>query len=267
MCPFDYIAVAVSGKVAIPLIGFYRTSLVAVVTPTDRPKSVRNCCLIEVFGYVFGDVFVLSRYILDFSFGVGVFVIGLSQVSSFFYWCHGERVGNHFKFFRCVQLAATFSNQFDDSLCRFSLAVTRSINVNKRLSIFCVLQVLLSLRVQLAKFGHQLFQGKFTFILQALSWIHCPECKQKSHWPILKHCYNFNLMQCPLWTSIYRYLTTWYKSVRDANSLIYDIDNNAVDGAVLCTSPFKAHAVIVTTAIAIIVGFELRSKIRHPIQH
>ena len=25
------------------------TSWVAVVTPTDRPKSVRNCCLIEHF--------------------------------------------------------------------------------------------------------------------------------------------------------------------------------------------------------------------------
>ena len=25
------------------------TSWVAVVTPTDRPKSVRNCCLIEPF--------------------------------------------------------------------------------------------------------------------------------------------------------------------------------------------------------------------------
>ena len=25
------------------------TSWVAVVTPTDRPKSVRNCCLIELF--------------------------------------------------------------------------------------------------------------------------------------------------------------------------------------------------------------------------
>ena len=25
------------------------TSLVAVVTPTDRPKLVRNCCLIELF--------------------------------------------------------------------------------------------------------------------------------------------------------------------------------------------------------------------------
>ena len=25
------------------------TSWVTVVTPTDRPKSVRNCCLIELF--------------------------------------------------------------------------------------------------------------------------------------------------------------------------------------------------------------------------
>ena len=29
------------------------TSWVAVVTPTDRPKSVRNCCVIELFGGVF----------------------------------------------------------------------------------------------------------------------------------------------------------------------------------------------------------------------
>ena len=27
----------------------YHTSWVAVVTPTNRPKSVRNCCLIELF--------------------------------------------------------------------------------------------------------------------------------------------------------------------------------------------------------------------------
>ena len=35
VCPFDYTAVA--------------GSWVAVVTPTDRPKSVRNCRLIELF--------------------------------------------------------------------------------------------------------------------------------------------------------------------------------------------------------------------------
>ena len=52
----------------------------AIVTPTDRPKSVRNRCLIEVFG----DGFVLSRCFLDFSVGVGAFVMGLSQISSFF---------------------------------------------------------------------------------------------------------------------------------------------------------------------------------------
>ena len=50
------------------------------VTPNDRPKSVRNSCVIKVFGCVF----MLSRCFLDCSVGVGVFVTGLSQISSFF---------------------------------------------------------------------------------------------------------------------------------------------------------------------------------------
>ena len=50
------------------------------VTPTDRPKSVRNSCVIKVFG----GVFMLSRCFLDCPVGVGVFVTGLSQISSFF---------------------------------------------------------------------------------------------------------------------------------------------------------------------------------------
>ena len=55
----------------------------AIVTPTDRTKSVRNRCVIEVFG----GVFVLLRCFFDFSVGVGAFVIGLSQISSFFSHC------------------------------------------------------------------------------------------------------------------------------------------------------------------------------------
>ena len=52
----------------------------AIVIPADRPKSVRNRCVIEDFR----GVFVLSLCFLDFSVGVGFFVIGLSQISSFF---------------------------------------------------------------------------------------------------------------------------------------------------------------------------------------
>ena len=52
----------------------------AVVTSTDRPKSVRNLCVIDVFG----GVFVLSRCFSDLSVVVGAFVIRLSQISSFF---------------------------------------------------------------------------------------------------------------------------------------------------------------------------------------
>ena len=55
------------------------TSWVALVTPTDRPKSVRNRCLIELFC---GVVCVVT-YPFDISVGVGAFVIGLGQISSF----------------------------------------------------------------------------------------------------------------------------------------------------------------------------------------
>ena len=56
-----------------PVIRFNYTSGVAVVTPTDRPKSVCNRCVIKVFD----GVFVLSRCFLDLSVGVGDFIIGL----------------------------------------------------------------------------------------------------------------------------------------------------------------------------------------------
>ena len=52
----------------------------AIVTPTDCPKLVRNRFVIEYFGGVFG----LSHCLLDFSVGVRAFIIGLSQISSFF---------------------------------------------------------------------------------------------------------------------------------------------------------------------------------------
>ena len=51
---------------------------VDVVTPTDRPKSIRNRCVIEVFV----GVFVLSLRFLKFFWGA--FFIGLSQIFFFF---------------------------------------------------------------------------------------------------------------------------------------------------------------------------------------
>ena len=50
------------------------TSWVAVVTPTDRPK----------LSNFFVALFMLSLCPFDISAGVGAFVIGLSQISSFF---------------------------------------------------------------------------------------------------------------------------------------------------------------------------------------
>ena len=48
MCPVDYTAVAGSGKVG-PVNKVNHTSWVTVVTPIDRPKSVGNRCVIELF--------------------------------------------------------------------------------------------------------------------------------------------------------------------------------------------------------------------------
>ena len=79
MCPFEYTAVGGSDKVG-PVKPVYHTSLVAVVTPSDRPKSVLNRCVIELFV----ALFILSLCPFDISAGVGAFGIGLSQISSFF---------------------------------------------------------------------------------------------------------------------------------------------------------------------------------------
>ena len=50
-----------------------------VVTPTDRLKSACNCCVID-----FLWLFVLSLCPFDISVGIIAFVIGLSQIFSFF---------------------------------------------------------------------------------------------------------------------------------------------------------------------------------------
>ena len=79
MCPFDYTAVVGSGKVG-PVNQVNHTSWVAVVTPTDRPNSVRNGCVIELFV----AFFALLLCPFDIPVCVGAFVIGLSQISSVF---------------------------------------------------------------------------------------------------------------------------------------------------------------------------------------
>ena len=48
MCPFDYTAVAGSEKVG-PVNQVNNISWVAIVTPTDRFKSVRSRSVIELF--------------------------------------------------------------------------------------------------------------------------------------------------------------------------------------------------------------------------
>ena len=63
----------------IPYTGL-TTPVGLLVTPTDRPKSVRNRCVIEVFG----GVCVCCPLVFGYSVGVRGFVIGLGQISFFF---------------------------------------------------------------------------------------------------------------------------------------------------------------------------------------
>ena len=57
----------------------YHTMWMTVVTPSDRPKSVRNRGVIELFV----ALFVLSLRPFYISACVGAFIIGLSQISAF----------------------------------------------------------------------------------------------------------------------------------------------------------------------------------------
>ena len=62
VCPFDCTAVVGSGKVG-PVDQVHLISLVTIVTPTDRPKSVRNRCVIELFcGFVYGITFPIWHF-------------------------------------------------------------------------------------------------------------------------------------------------------------------------------------------------------------
>ena len=53
VCRSDYTAAVANGKVERSVNRFNHTSGVTAVTPTDRPKSVRNHCVIDVFGDVY----------------------------------------------------------------------------------------------------------------------------------------------------------------------------------------------------------------------
>ena len=100
-CTIDYTTFAVSGNVE---RWFNHTSWVTAITPTDRPKSVRNSGVIKVFG----GGFMLSRCFLDFSVGVGVFVTGLSQISYFFSCILGEGRGMH----KCINMYGNIKSAF-----------------------------------------------------------------------------------------------------------------------------------------------------------
>ena len=56
-----------------------RYRMICHVLPTDRPKSVRKRCVIEVL-----VAFLCCQLVVEFSVGIGAFVIGPIQISFFF---------------------------------------------------------------------------------------------------------------------------------------------------------------------------------------
>ena len=78
----------------------------AVATPTDRPKSVRNRCLIGLFV----ALFVLSLCPFDIFVGEGTFVIGLSQISCF------------------LSLFRKFYGRYGDLIQQYEVSLSRMLN-------------------------------------------------------------------------------------------------------------------------------------------
>ena len=84
VCRFDYTwlhGLVVNGKLKYPENRFNNTNWVAVVTPTDRPKSVRNQCIIEGFC----GVFVLSIVCWIFCWYMGFRHITVSDLVLFLF--------------------------------------------------------------------------------------------------------------------------------------------------------------------------------------
>ena len=78
-----------------PVKRFNQTSWVAIVSPTDRPKLVRNRCVIEVFC----GVFMLSCCFFGFFCECrGVFVIRLSQIYLFLFLLGLNQISSLFSY-------------------------------------------------------------------------------------------------------------------------------------------------------------------------
>ena len=78
----------------------------AVVTPSDRPNSVRNRCVIEVFG----GVFVLSHCFIDFSVSVGAFFHRTGS-DLYFFRSFFSYISQLVRFARCCTSVSDFNSK------------------------------------------------------------------------------------------------------------------------------------------------------------
>ena len=92
-----------------------------VNTPTDHPKSVRNRCVIEVFGG-----FLCCPLVFEFSVGIGVFVISLSQIFFFSSYTSSEiepYVWYWFLIIICIKFMSLLC-AFSKNICAYCISWT-----------------------------------------------------------------------------------------------------------------------------------------------
>ena len=130
------------------------------VAPIDRPKSVRNRCVIKVFDVVF----MLSRCFLDFSAGVGAFDTGLSQISSFFsYKVRVDKIMNLLRLGWLLDVGLCMAFLYILNVCRFGcMTVTGSGKVDLlNLGLSTPVGSLLSLQLTVLKVSPQSMCNRF----------------------------------------------------------------------------------------------------------
>ena len=125
-----------------PLKRFNNTSWAAVVTPTDRPNSVCNRCVIVGLN----GVFVLSCCFIGLSVGVGVFVIGLSLIFPFFScrWYSDKVLKQLFVYLRSRKKLQTESGNITSifTLEKFKYTVHKMFSTTRACSVILLFKII-----------------------------------------------------------------------------------------------------------------------------
>ena len=154
------------------------------VTPTDRPKSVRNRCVIKVFGGVF--FYVGTLLFGFFSVGEGDFVVGLSQIYSVFSY-QNRTIFLYFKVSQCWWIkgpedtcsivlrltSVAFSNSvkfdmFFTTICFSSSFLINRLSINYNVLRKFIRSMIIDEEVSIQKYAHMVH---IVYIFYQIWWL------------------------------------------------------------------------------------------------